>query len=419
MSRSADQARHGRQSTPSRAGLILKSLGIAVSVLLVAGISVVGYAVGSVSTTFQEAAVDIGGSAPPPPPPFLGAIEGGFNMLIVGSDNDDKQGEEYGEREGTLNDVNILVHVAADHRNAVVLSLPRDLVIPQPECDNSDAVSAQPLNAAWERGGENGLGCVVATVRELTGLDIPYAMETSFNGVIEMSNAVGGVDVCVTGEMSDEFTGLFLTPGHHVLKGADALAFLRNRHGVGDGSDLARIGSQQQYLSSLLRTIKSSSTLSDPTKVYGLAQAVAQNITPSTSLKGADTLVSLALALKDIDLSKVVFVSYPVSAYVENPNQVQPIESLASEMLERIATDQPFSLDTSSTATGSTVEGPATDAGTPPDAGAPTDAGTPTGTAGAPPASDAPTDSAATPDVIEGLKGQTAAEQTCASPFED
>jgi LCP family protein required for cell wall assembly len=381
-------------------------LAVVVAVLAVSCLAVVGYAVASVSTTFQEAAVDIGGDDPPPAPPFLGAIEGGFNMLIVGSDNDEKQGDEYGEREGVLNDVNILIHVAADHQNAVVVSLPRDMVIPQPACDNSDAVEAQPLNAAWERGGENGLGCVVATVRELTGLDIPYAMETSFGGVIEMSNAVGGVDVCVTDVMQDDFTGLYLTPGHHVLVGRDALAFLRNRHGVGDGSDLSRIGSQQQYLSSLLRTIKSASTLSDPTKVYGLAQAVAQNITPSTSLGSADTLVSLALALKDVDLSKVVLVSYPVAAYVDDANKVQPIDDLAALLMERIATDQPFSLGADATTTGSTVENPEVPVPDPS-----------TGTPAAPPASDAPTDSAATPDVIEGLKGQTADEQTCASPL--
>jgi LCP family protein required for cell wall assembly len=400
--------RHGRQHTRTRTSFLLRAVGIALAVAVVSSVAVVGYAVGSISSTFQNAAVDIGGEAPPPAPPFLGAIEGGFNMLIVGSDNDEKQGDEYGEREGVLNDVNILIHVAADHQNAVVVSLPRDMIIPQPACDASDAVDAQPLNAAWERGGaQNGLGCVVATVRELTGLDIPYAMETSFKGVIEMSNAVGGVDVCVTDVMTDEYTGLYLEPGHHILAGRDALAFLRNRHGVGDGSDLSRIGSQQQYLSSLLRTIKSADTLSDPSKVYGLAQAVAQNIVPSTSLRGADTLVSLALALKDIDLSRVVFVSYPVTEYVDDPNKVQPADDLAALLVDRIATDQPFTLDAAATTTGSTVEGSVKPA---PDPSVEEPA--------APPATEAPTDSPNTPNVIEGLKGQTAAERTCASPFE-
>ncbi|QJU54414.1 LytR family transcriptional regulator [Herbiconiux sp. SALV-R1] len=388
--------RHGRQRTPTARGLVFRFIGITVAVGITSTLAVVGYAVTSISSTFHEAAVDIGGESPPPPPPFLGAIEGGFNLLIVGSDNDEDQGDEYGERDAVLNDVNILVHVAADHRNAVVVSLPRDMMMPQPECDASDAVEAQPLNAAWARGGENGLGCVVAAVRSLTGLDIPYAMETSFNGVIAMSNAVGGVDVCVTDVTQDDYTGLYLEPGHHVLVGRDALAFLRTRHGVGDGSDLTRIGSQQQYLASLLRTIKSTSTLSDPVKVYGLAQAVAQNITPSTSLRGADTLISLALALKDIDLSRVVFVSYPVTAWVDDPNRVQPNEELAAQLVERIASDQAIALDAGAITSSSTV-------------GDTADPASPAAPA-APPAS-------SSPDVIEGLKGQTAAEQTCANPF--
>jgi LCP family protein required for cell wall assembly len=405
------QVRHGRQKTPSTAGFILKLLGIVVTVLLVSTVSVAAYAYTSITSQISDAAVDIGGETPPPAPPFLGAIEGGFNMLVVGTDNDDKQGDEYGEREGVLNDVNILVHVSADHQNAVVVSFPRDLVISQPECANSDAVSAQPLNAAWERGGEGGeLACVVSTIRELTGLDIPYAAATSFNGVIEMTNAVGGVPVCLTEPIFDAYSGLDLPAGYSTIEGAQALAFLRNRHGVGDGSDLSRIGSQQQYLSSLLRKIRDSSTLSDPTKVYGLAQAVASNIVPSTTLRGPDTLVSLALSLKDVDLSKVVFVSYPVSAYDEDPNKVQPVQELADELFARISTDQPFSLDPTSTATGSTVDpnAPADPAVEPPAAtDAPADP------------SAVPTDTPTTPDVIEGLKGQTAADQTCANAFSD
>jgi len=404
---SSSQVQHGRQRTPSRVGLVMRTIGIAVAVALVSTVAVAGYAYTNITGQISAAAVDIGGDEPVVAPPFLGAIEGGFNMLVVGTDNDSNQGTAYGERDATLNDVNILIHVAADHQSAVVVSFPRDLVIPQPECDDSDAVSAQPLNASWERGGENGLGCVVATIRDLTGLSIPYAAATSFNGVIEMTNAVGGVQVCLAGPIDDPYSGLNLPEGYSTIAGADALAFLRSRHGVGDGSDLARIGSQQQYLSSLLRTIKDSSTLSDPTKVYGLAQAVAQNITPSTSLKGADTLVSLALSLKDVDLSKVNFVSYPVTAYVDDANKVQPNESLAAQLVERIATDQPFTLDANSTSTGSVVE-PSTDAATP----TPTETAEPT----VPDATAAPTDSAETPDVIEGLKGQPASVQTCAEP---
>jgi LCP family protein required for cell wall assembly len=403
------QVRHGRQKTPSAIGSVLRFLGVALAVVAISSVALVAYAVTNITQTISHNAVDIGGETPPPPPPFLGAFDGGFNMLIVGTDNDANQGEDYGERDATLNDVNILLHVSANHQDAVVVSFPRDLVIPHPECtdpttgDVYDAMSAQPLNEAFSRGG---LGCVVDTITNLTSVPIQYAAATSFNGVIEMTNAVGGVEVCLVDPISDPDSGLDLPAGISTVEGQTALAFLRNRHGVGDGSDLSRIGSQQQYLSSLLRKIRSDSTLSDPTKVYGLAQAASQNITPSTSLSSLDSMVSLALTLKDVDLSKVVFVQYPVAAYVEDPNKVQPVSSLADELFARVLADQPFTLPADSTATGSTIAGGDTP---------PTEA--PPATDAAPPASDAPTDSAATPDVIEGLKGQTAAEQTCSTAF--
>ncbi|MDO9397860.1 MAG: LCP family protein [Herbiconiux sp.] len=399
--------RHGRQRTGSAAAFVLRSLGIAVAVLAVSAIVVVSYAVTSITQTFSQNAVDLGGETPAAPPPFLGAFEGGFNMLIAGTDNDANQGEEFGERDATLNDVNILLHVSADHTNAVVVSFPRDLVIPHPECtdpetgETFDAMSAQPLNEAYSRGG---LACVAATITNLTGVPIQYGAATSFNGVIEMTNAVGGVEVCAADDIADPDSGSYLTAGLHTVQGQEALAFLRNRHGVGDGSDLSRIGSQQQYLSSLLRKIRSESTLSDPTKLYGLAQAAAQNITPSTSLQSADSMVSLALTLKDVDLSQVVFVQYPTEAYVEDANKVQPTYELADALFERVLTDQPVNLAADSTVEGSTV--------------VPTDGAAPTEAPVEPVDPEVPaTDSAATPDVIEGLKGQTAAEQTCAQAF--
>jgi anionic cell wall polymer biosynthesis LytR-Cps2A-Psr (LCP) family protein len=72
--------------------------------------------------------------------------------------------------------------------------------------------------------------------------------------------------------------------GTYELRGVDALAFLRSREGVGDGSDLTRISSQQVYLSALVRKLKSEDTLGDPKKVYDLAKAALSKMQLSTSL---------------------------------------------------------------------------------------------------------------------------------------
>ncbi len=415
---SSGPIRHGRLHTPSPVGAVVKGLAIVVAVALVSVGTVAAYAVTSVTSNFSANAVDIsGGTGAPAAPPLLGAFEGGFNLMVVGTDNDPNQGTSFGERDATLNDVNILLHVSADHKNAVVVSFPRDLVIAHPECKDPstgatyDAMSAQPLNTAWGRGG---LACVTATISNLTGLNIQYAAATSFNGVIEMTNAVGGVPVCLVEPITDADSGLDLPAGTSVIEGQMALAFLRNRHGVGDGSDLSRIASQQQYLSSLIRTMKSANTLTDITKLYGLAQAASQNIVPSKSLASPDAMVSLALTLKDVNLNNIVFVQYPAAAWSVDPNKVAPVQSTADALFASILADQPFTLPDDATGTGSTLVTPApTDP-----AAAPTETTAPTTDPNATtPATTAPTSEATAPEVISGLKGQTAEQQTCANAF--
>ena len=101
----------------------------------------------------------------------------------------------------------------------------------QPESADGTDGGTDKLNTALAYGG---LACTVKTVSELTGLEIPYAAVIEFNGVVAMSNAVGGVTVCVAEKIEDEYTGTFLDPGEHELEGMAALQFLRTRHGIAD-----------------------------------------------------------------------------------------------------------------------------------------------------------------------------------------
>jgi anionic cell wall polymer biosynthesis LytR-Cps2A-Psr (LCP) family protein len=257
----------------------------------------------------------------------------------------------------------------------------------------------------------------VLTVEKLTGLDIPYAGVIQFDGVIEMSNAVGGVPVCVAGDIEDPYTGLDVKAGQNVLQGSQALAFLRTRHGVGDGSDLGRISNQQVFLSSLVRTIKSADVLSNPVKLYGLAKAATSNITLSDSLNNPTTIVSMAMALKSIDISKVVFVQYP-NHYVDGG--VAPTTDAADQLMSALQNDQPVTL-TGDTGVGSQADpnAPATQtpATQPPATQAP---------ATQPPATQAPatgTDSGSTGggsvELPSDVHGQTAAQYTCSKPFSE
>lgn len=392
-------ARHGRLKPYSPVTTVITVLAATLAVILVSTGAVAGLAFWQFRSTVEANSIDLNGSDVPDVIPTIGSFESGFNILIVGVDNDPDQGEAYGERGGTLNDVNILVHVSADHTNAVVVSIPRDLIVAHPTCVDVESgqefasMSARPVNEAMSRGG---LPCVVSTVESLTGLDIPFAGLATFDGVVRMSDAVGGVPICLTDAIDDPLAELNLPAGTSVVSGQTALAFLRSRHGVGDGSDLSRISSQQIYLASLMRTVQGDGTFSDLPKLFSLASAAASNIKLSTSLAHPDTMVSMALALKDIDLSRLVFVQYPGTT--DNPNfpgKVVPSQDLADAMFAKILADEPFAL---------TADEPdPADPAAPVDPEAPVDAEAPVVEAG--------------PEVIDGLTGRTAEDESCAQAF--
>jgi LCP family protein required for cell wall assembly len=322
---------------------LLRIAGTALVVLLVSATAVAGFAIWNVTSGLGPGVSLPNDTAGPVPE--IGAIDGGVNLLLVGSDSGEGD-PAYGPRGENLNDVTMLLHIAQDHSSATVVSFPRDMLVEIPACPPSADGEAKgttggfsdKINTTLSYGG---LACTVAAVQNLTGLTIPFAGKIEFNGVIEMSNAVGGVPVCVADRIDDTYTGLVLEPGTHVLQGTQALQFLRTRHALVSGSDLARIGNQQAFLASLARTIKSDGTLNDPIKLYGIAKAAADNMVLSTSLQKLDTMVSIALALKDIDLADVNFVQYPVA---EVDGDIEPLTEDAAALFDALANDMPITL---------------------------------------------------------------------------
>jgi len=406
--------RHGRLKQQHPLSFLLKIFVAVIAVFGVTGVSLAAYAAVDVVSSVKKSVklVDAKGHESTP---GVGAMNGAFNVLLAGSDSGGGN-SAYGDREENLNDVTMLLHVSADHKNATVVSFPRDMYVSIPSCPDPkggsfDAMSRQKINNSLSYGG---LACTVLTVEKLTGLDIPYAGVIQFDGVIEMSNAVGGVPVCVAGDIDDPYTGLNVKAGQNVLQGSQALAFLRTRHGVGDGSDLGRISNQQVFLSSLVRTIKSADVLSNPVKLYGLAKAATSNITLSDSLNNPTTIVSMAMALKNIDISKVVFVQYP-NHYVDGG--VAPTVDAAEQLMGALKNDQPVVV-TGDTGVGSEADPNAPTTQTPATQAPATQA----------PATQAPADGSGSGSTSGGsgavelpsnVHGQTAAQYTCSKPFSD
>ncbi len=268
----------------------------------------------------------------------VGPLTGPANLLLVGDDSGDGNAI-YGPRGETLNDVTILIHISPASNSATAMSIPRDLYVGQPACGSAPAVAQARFNTALSRGG---LNCVVAATTALTGLPIQYAAEIEFDGVVAMSDAVGGVPVCLVTPIDDPASGLQLSAGEHTLQGAQALAFLRTRHGLTTGSDLQRISNQQIFLASLMRTVKSPQVLGNPAKVLDLAEAAAQHMTLSTDLAKVSTMVSIALAVRGIPLDRIAFVQYPSHpATVRGQSVTLPEKDAAKALTDAIAADQP------------------------------------------------------------------------------
>lgn len=331
---------------------IVVGVALAVVVAVVAGIAIAVAAVNNVSTALAEGAVPLENQVELPPE--IGEFAGPFSVLIVGTDECEPELAVYfGERctgaetEAQNNDLTMLVHVSDSPRRVSVISFPRDLMIPIPECVQADgsfssAMSKQMLGSAHYYGG---LSCVTKTVSELTGVDIPFAAQLSFSSVIAITDTIGGVEVCIGNEgIRDRHTGIDWPAGMRSVQGMDALQFLRTRHGVGDESDLARIGNQQQYLSRLLTKIQDDNVLTSPTAVYELAMATAKYLVPSESLASPLRLAQLALAIKGTARDDITFVQYPVTLDPQNPNRVVPDYAAASVLWEALATNSPLVL---------------------------------------------------------------------------
>lgn len=397
-------AQHAHLTAPSPLRKIVTWLVAGLAAVALAGAGVAAYTITGLTTSIRDNSVSIG--ATPPAPVDLAAYPDPFSMVIIGTDECDPslvnligQDRCLGEdAENHLNDVNILVHVSGEPRKVTVMSFPRDLRVERAECtdDQGNVTSGTAkLNTSYSAGGANGLKCVVDTLSALTGIPVQFAAKLSFKNVVDITDAVGGVEVCVGGDgIYDEQTGLALTPGPHTVSGGDALQFLRTRYGLAQQSDISRISNQQQYMSRLIQKLRSDDVLTNPVTLLNLASIVAKNMQTDTALADPMRMAQLALTIKDVPLEDITFVSYPVVDANDGTEDLLAIEPDATRLAQAVLDGTTLNLN----GTGSGVEQV-----DPPVA--PEGAASPAPTTPAPP----------TASVDIGASGQTANQQTCSA----
>lgn len=159
-------------------------------------------------------------------------------------------------------------------------------------------------------------------------------------------------------------------------------------------------------MSSLLRKMTSSSTLTSPGRLYALADAAAHNVSLSTSLASVDHMVQMMLAIKQIDLAQLAFVQYPTQPEPNNSKKVVPDAALTAALMHRIKSAKPITLGAANLGVSAVLA--KTRKSSVPAPSASTTKGSPTKT-------ETPTSGTTSqrPDALSGLKGQIANEQTC------
>ncbi|RKE18967.1 LCP family protein [Streptomyces sp. TLI_171] len=288
-------------------------------------------------TTF--AAEGIASSRPPAGPT---ATTGGrpVNVLLLGSDTrEDGNSALGGGDEGVgHSDTAILLHVYADHKHAVGVSIPRDTLVTVPPCRLQDGrwtttKTNQMFNSAFTVGqfAAGNPACTQNTVETLTGLRVDHTLVVDFKGFAAITSAVGGVDVCVPNDV-DSY-GIHLTKGRQTVSGQQAVDYVRARHGIGDSSDIGRMLRQQAFMSSLIKKVQGQGF--DLTTLLPLADAATKSLTVDPELGSPYKLVEFAQSLQDIKLADIQFVTLPWRFQGERVAVVEPDASILWNLLRQ------------------------------------------------------------------------------------
>lgn len=266
------------------------------------------------------------------------AQDGATDILLVGSDSrTDAQGNPLSDEElarlragvddGEENtDTIMVIRVPNDGSSATAISIPRDTYIADDDFGNMkingvfamhkiakrDELEGQgdtdekAVERAATEAGRQGL---ISAVSDLTGVEVDHYAEIGLFGFVLLTDAVGGVEVCLNEDVQDEFSGADFHAGTQTLDGAQALAFVRQRHGLPRG-DLDRIVRQQAYMASLVNKVLAAGTLTNPQKLSDMGTAVERSVVIDDNWD----IMSFATQLANLAGGNVVFNTIPVTS---------------------------------------------------------------------------------------------------------
>ncbi|MFE5257050.1 LCP family protein [Streptomyces coelicoflavus] len=328
----------------------LRAAGLALTGALLLGAGAAGWAYLHLNGNIKS--VDINGAlgddrparpvtVPSASPSASPVPTGALNLLVLGSDS--RGGEENqelggGDSGGARSDTAMVVHLDAGRTAATVVSIPRDTLVERPSCPlpsggTTRAASGAMFNTAYELGGPV---CAVKTVESLTGVRMDHYVEVDFSGFADLVDALGGVTVTTDVDIDDDKSHLHLDAGTHHLDGTEALGLARTRYGLEGGSDLARIGLQHKLVKALLEQISATDLLTDPARLYQVADALTGSLTTDTGLDSLGELMTLGRSLGGLEADDVHTLTMPVLPAPSDPNRVVADQPDAAELWESL-----------------------------------------------------------------------------------
>lgn len=265
------------------------------------------------------------------------------NIVIMGSDNRADGNTVSGETDeinGERSDTTLLVHISGDRDRALVVSIPRDTLVKMPACASQSGnwEVTDRFNASFTFGGPT---CTVQTVERITGVDVHHAVVVDFLGFKQVVDALGGVEVCLEESVYDRDSGLDLQAGWSTVTGDQALAFVRARKSLGDGSDIDRIARQQQFLASAIRQATDRELLLRPVTLYRMLDAATAALSVDGGIDQIGEMASMAQSLRNLRPENISFVTMP---FVYSPDGLDVLinEPVAREIWTAIDRDEPW-----------------------------------------------------------------------------
>lgn len=264
------------------------------------------------------------------------AVDGALNILMIGTDSRDPDAplDTAGRwRADTI----IVMHIPSSHDRAYLVSIPRDLYVPIPAeasapCETGERAK---INAAFAFGG---MPLAVRTVECFTDVRIDHVMAIDFGGFVEVTDALGGVELTVEQDVTSIHKPYRqFSQGVNHMNGAEALDWVRQRKQFPDG-DFARMRHQQEFLRALMDKAVSSGTLSNPAKLNAFLQATTKAVTVDEGF----SLVDMALQFRKLRGENLQFLTSPHngSETINGESVVVSDREKALTMYQAMAADQ-------------------------------------------------------------------------------